>query len=177
MHKTETAVSHDRFAASSSLLALGLSANAQSGYKPEFFNATQWRTLVALCAHLQADSEQADARLPEFIDRHMLTPYAHGDRSNIVDPFDEQAQVQQGANLRDLLRDGLAVVDSYCTGHLGAGFAELAAGEQAQVVTAAEAGTLNPPAKEFIDLLRNESERSQYAHSLFDAYDDTPAVA
>ena len=82
-----------------------------------------------------------------------------------------------GRPLRDLLRDGLAVVDSYCTGHLGAGFAELAAGEQAQVVTAAEAGTLNPPAKEFIDLLRNESERSQYAHSLFDAYDDTPAVA
>ena len=45
------------------------------------------------------------------------------------------------------------------------------------LVTAAEAGTQNPPAKEFIDLLRNESERSQYAHSLFAAYDDTPAVA
>jgi len=174
MHKTETAVSHDRFAASASLFAL--SGNAQSGYKPEFFNATQWRTLVALCVHLQADGEQGDTRLPEFIDRHMLTPYAHGDRPNIVDPFDEQAQVQQGANLRDLLRDGLAVVDAYCTERLGVGFAELAASEQAQVVTAAEAGTLNPPAKEFIDLLRNESERSQYAHSLFAAY-DTPAVA
>jgi len=175
MHKTETAVSHASFAASSSVLALGLSGNAQSGYKPEFFNATQWRTLVALCLHLQADSEQADTRLPEFIDRHMLTPYAHGDRSNIVDPFDETAQVQQGANLRDLLRDGLAVVDAYCVDRLGVGFAELAAGEQAEVVSAAAAGTLNPPAKEFIELLRNESERSHYAHSLFAAY-DTPAV-
>ncbi|WP_295464280.1 gluconate 2-dehydrogenase subunit 3 family protein [uncultured Pseudomonas sp.] len=176
MHKTETAVSHELFAAPASLLALGLSGTVQSAYKPEFFNATQWRALVALCVHLQADSEQADTRLPEFIDRHMLTPYAHGDRLNVVDPFDEQAQVQQGANLRDLLRDGLAVLDAYCVERLGAGFADLAAGEQAEVVAAASAGTLNPPAKEFIDLLRNESERSQYAHSLFAAY-DTPAVA
>src|ERR1700744_2036409 len=67
-------------------------ANAAQGeYKPSFFNAAEWAFIQAACDQLiPADNigpSASQAGVPEFIDRHMQTPYASGDLWYMQGPF------------------------------------------------------------------------------------------
>ena len=55
--------------------------------------------------------------VPEFLDRHMQTPYAAGDIWYMQGPFVEAAPefgYQGRLPLRDILRVGIAAVDAHC---------------------------------------------------------------
>src|SRR6202795_2416227 len=53
---------------------------ATDEYQPTFFNAAEWAFVLAACDRLiPADNigpSAGEAGVPEFIDRHMQTPYA-----------------------------------------------------------------------------------------------------
>src|SRR5271170_2428473 len=64
-------------------------------YQPTFFNAPEWAFLLAACDRLiPADDigpSAGEAGVPEFIDRHMQTPYASGDIWYMQGPFIDAA--------------------------------------------------------------------------------------
>jgi gluconate 2-dehydrogenase gamma chain len=59
------------------------SSPAQGDYKPSFFSAAEWAFILAACDRLIPADDigpgALQAGVPEFIDRHMQTPYASGE--------------------------------------------------------------------------------------------------
>jgi gluconate 2-dehydrogenase gamma chain len=94
----------------------------RADYKPRFFDAKEWAFVNAAVDRLiPADSEgpgALEAGVPEFIDRQMDTPYAHGALWYMQGPFTQGAP-ELGYQLklvpRDLYRLGIASVNAYCT--------------------------------------------------------------
>jgi gluconate 2-dehydrogenase gamma chain len=64
-------------------------------YTPGFFNAAEWAFIVAASDRLippdNIGPSASQAGVPEFIDRHMQTPYASGDIWDMQGPFLEAA--------------------------------------------------------------------------------------
>ena len=92
----------------------GESPAAEAGYRAAFFNAAEWAFLLAACDRLiPADNigpSAGEAGVPEFIDRHMQTPYASGDIWYMQGPFVEAAPqfgYQGRLPVRDMLRVGI----------------------------------------------------------------------
>lgn len=145
-------------------------ARADAGpYKPRFFDAAEWAFMQAACDRLiPADAEgpgALEAGAPEFIDRQMETPYAHGATWYMQGPF-QQGAPELGYQLklvpRDIYRLGIAAVDRYSRTAYGKPFAELDAATRDTVLGALEAGKLelgDVPAKVFFgQLLQNTRE-------------------
>ncbi|CAI0892443.1 Gluconate 2-dehydrogenase subunit 3 precursor [Serratia quinivorans] len=73
-------------AAGSSILALDAKAAPAAGvadhYVPVYFNADEWRFLLAACDRLIPTDDNGpgavDQGVPVFIDRQMEAPYGHG---------------------------------------------------------------------------------------------------
>jgi gluconate 2-dehydrogenase gamma chain len=69
------------------------SSPAHGNYKPTFFTAAEWAFILAACDRLiPADNigpSASQAGVPEFIDRHMQTPYSSGDIWYMQGPFIE----------------------------------------------------------------------------------------
>lgn len=138
-------------------------------YKPLFFDATEWRFVNAACDRLiPADAEGPGALecgVPEFIDRQMETPYAHGALWYMQGPFREGVP-ELGYQLRlvprEVYRLGIAAVDGYCGKAYGKPFASLDAATRDTVLGALEAGKLeigDVPAQVFFgQLLQNTRE-------------------
>jgi gluconate 2-dehydrogenase gamma chain len=90
-------------------------------YKPRFFDAKEWAFVNAAVERLiPSDTEgpgAVEAGVPEFIDRQMDTPYAHGALWYMQGPF-KQGAPELGYQLklvpRDLYRLGIASVNAYC---------------------------------------------------------------
>jgi gluconate 2-dehydrogenase gamma chain len=119
-------------------------------YIPTFFNPDEWSFLVAACDRLIPADEHGpgavELGVPEFMDRHMQTPYASGDIWYLQGPFVEAASefgYQGRLALRDILRVGMHAVDTHCKANfVGKTFAQLDHSHQEALLRAAEAGTL-----------------------------------
>ncbi|HEY0202410.1 MAG TPA: gluconate 2-dehydrogenase subunit 3 family protein [Burkholderiaceae bacterium] len=122
---------------------------AAAPYKPVYFHPEEWAFVQAAVARLIPADDQGpgaiEAGVPEFIDRQMEGPFGHAALWYTQGPFVDSPPEfgYQGRMLpRDVYRAGIAATNAYCkTSHGGKLFAELAAPEQDQVLTALEAGT------------------------------------
>ena len=111
---------------------------AAADYQPAFFNAAEWAFILAACDRLiPADDigpSAGQAGVPEFIDRHMQTPYASGDIWYMQGPFLEAAPqfgYQGRLPVRDILRVGIKAIDAHCLAHFGGKtFAQLEPADQ-----------------------------------------------
>lgn len=120
-------------------------------YKPVFFSAEEWRFVVAACDRLIPHDDHGpgavELGVPEFLDRHMQTPYAAGDIWYMQGPFLEAAPefgYQGKLSLRDILRVGIRSLDAHCAREFsGRKFADLNANQQDSLLKSAEGGKLN----------------------------------
>jgi gluconate 2-dehydrogenase gamma chain len=146
------------------------SANTpRAEYKPRFFDAKEWAFVHAAVDRLiPADSEgpgAIEAGVPEFIDRQMDTPYAHGALWYMQAPF-KQGAPELGYQLklvpRDLYRLGIASVNAYCTKTYTKTFDALDAATRDTVLGALEKAGIDLPDVPsnvfFAQLLQNTRE-------------------
>ncbi|RDT00425.1 gluconate 2-dehydrogenase subunit 3 family protein, partial [Burkholderia contaminans] len=106
-----------------------------------------------------------ESGVPEFIDRRMETPYAHGATWYMQGPF-QQGVPELGYQLklvpRDIYRLGIAAVNRYCEKTHGKAFADLDAPTRDTVLGALEKGGAQiddvPPGVFFGQLLQNTRE-------------------
>jgi gluconate 2-dehydrogenase gamma chain len=145
----------------------------QGGYQPTFFNAAEWAFIQAACDRLiPADDmgpSASQAGVPEFIDRHMQTPYAAGDIWYMQGPFVEAAPqfgYQGRLPVRDILRVGIKAIDAHCAKQFGGKrFAQLEHQDQEALLKSAEAGKLeleDISAKEFFNQLLSETRMGYF---------------
>ncbi|WP_412556711.1 gluconate 2-dehydrogenase subunit 3 family protein [Xylophilus sp. GOD-11R] len=128
--------------------AVDIRAENATTYSPTFFNADEYRFLQAAVARLIPADDRGpgalEAGVPEFIDRQMQTAYGSGALWYMQGPFMTDLPREMGYQLklppRDIYRLGIAAADRWCAGKLGKRFAELAAAEQDQALTALEKG-------------------------------------
>jgi gluconate 2-dehydrogenase gamma chain len=126
------------------------STDSMSTYAPTFFTKAEWDFILAACDRLIPHDEHGPGAIelgvPEFLDRHMQTPYASGDIWYMQGPFLEASEkfgYQGRLALRDILRLGMKAVDGACAStHDGKLFAQLTAADQEVVLKAAEKGEL-----------------------------------
>jgi gluconate 2-dehydrogenase gamma chain len=148
-------------------------AAASGEYKPTFLNSAEWTFITAACDRLIPADDigpgALQAGVPEFIDRHMQTPYASGDIWYMQGPFIEAAPqfgYQGRLPVRDILRVGIKATDEYCRKkYSGKAFADLEHAEQETILKAAEAGKLeleNISAKEFFGQLLTETRMGYF---------------
>ncbi|HEV7815896.1 MAG TPA: gluconate 2-dehydrogenase subunit 3 family protein [Janthinobacterium sp.] len=124
-------------------------AGKANPYTPSFFNADEWRFLLAACDRLIPHDEHGpgavELGVPEFLDRHMQTSYASGDIWYMQGPFMEAAPefgYQGRLPLRDILRVGIKEMDAHSGKQFGKKFADLTAAQQDGLLKAAEGGKL-----------------------------------
>lgn len=123
---------------------------AAGGYQPTFFTAEEWAFLIAACDRLIPSDHvgpgAVELGVPEFLDRHMQTPYANGAIWYMQGPFLEAAPefgYQGRLNLREILRIGIKAFDGHCRqAFAGKVFAELSHAQQEDLLKAAEGGKL-----------------------------------
>jgi gluconate 2-dehydrogenase gamma chain len=126
------------------------SAAAQTAYRPGFFTADEWALIVAVCDRLIPSDEvgpgAVELGVPEFLDRHMQTPYASGAIWYMQGPFLEAAPefgYQGRLPLREILRIGIAEMNAHCRKAFGdKAFVQIGIAEQENVLKGAEAGSL-----------------------------------
>jgi gluconate 2-dehydrogenase gamma chain len=126
-------------------------AELTGSYQPTFFNPDEWAFVAAACDRLIPGDEHGpgavELGVPEFIDRHMQTPYASGDIWYMQGPFIEAAAqfgYQGRLSLRDILRVGVHAVDAHCRGNFGGkSFVQLEHTQQETLLKAAESGELH----------------------------------
>jgi gluconate 2-dehydrogenase gamma chain len=126
-------------------------AELTGSYQPTFFNPDEWAFVAAACDRLIPGDEHGpgavELGVPEFIDRHMQTPYASGDIWYMPGPFIEAAAqfgYQGRLSLRDILRVGVHAVDAHCRGNFGGkSFVQLEHTQQETLLKAAESGELH----------------------------------
>jgi gluconate 2-dehydrogenase gamma chain len=145
-----------------------------SAYAPTFFTPQEWAFLVAACDRLipsdQVGPGAVELGVPEFLDRHMQTPYANGGIWYMQGPFIEAAPefgYQGRLTLRDTLRVGIKAMDASCKkGFSGKTFAELSIAQQEDVLKSAESGKLvleDISSKLFFTNLLNEVRNGYFA--------------
>jgi len=147
---------------------------AQPAYVPSFFNAAEWKFLVAACDRLIPQDEigpgAVELGVPEFLDRHMQTPYAAGDIWYMQGPF-VQAPREFGYQgrlvLRDILRVGIRGVERHCAqAYSNRSFAELEHAQQEEVLKGLEGGHVQieeVPARDFFSYLLSEVRNGYFA--------------
>ncbi len=122
-------------------------------YQPAFFTESEWAFVQAACSRLIPKDEHGpgalEAGVPEFIDRHMQTPYASGAIWYMQGPFIEtkpEFGYQGKLDLKGIMRAGIADFDQYCKArHDGKSFAELDEATQIDLLKQAEGGKLDFP--------------------------------
>lgn len=143
-------------------------------YTPTFFTAAEWRFVNAACDRLIPHDEHGpgavESNVPQFLDRHMQTPYAAGDIWYMQGPFLKAAPefgYQGKLALRDILRVGIRAIDGYVTSqNPGKVFADLDKAKQEALLTAAEKGELkldDISAKLFFSNFLNEVRSGYFA--------------
>jgi len=143
-------------------------------YKPTFFTPEEWAFVIAACDRLIPSDHvgpgAVELGVPEFLDRHMQTPYANGGIWYMQGPFLEAAPefgYQGRLNLRETLRIGIKAMDANCKKTFsGKVFAELSQPQQEELLKAAEAGKLalqDISSKLFFTNLLNEVRNGYFA--------------
>lgn len=149
-------------------------------YRPEFFNAAEWAFIVAACDRLIPADETGpgavESGVPEFLDRHMQTPYAAGAIWYMQGPFLEAPSefgYQGKLPLRDIVRVGIGAVDAHCRAQFqGKTFAQLDHAQQETLLMAAEGGKLELDAissKLFFSNLLGEVKNGYFADPKYGA--------
>ncbi len=147
---------------------------AAAQYTPVFFNQEEWQFLHIACDLLIPHDEHGPGAIelgvPEFIDRHMQTPYAAGDIWYMHGPYQASSThfgYQGRLPLRDILRVGFRAIDEHCGwNYAGKKFIQLGSVPQSMVLTAAENGTLlldTVPDTVFFNCLLNEVRNGYFA--------------
>lgn len=143
-------------------------------YKPSFFTPQEWAFVVAACDRLipadHVGPGAVELGVPEFLDRHLQTPYANGAIWYMQGPFIEapaEFGYQGRLNLRELIRIGIKAMDASCQKQFaGKVFAELSHGDQEALLKAAEGGKLELDgisSKTFFSNLLNEVRNGYFA--------------
>jgi gluconate 2-dehydrogenase gamma chain len=138
-------------------------------YKPTFFTAREWTFVRSACERLIPNDDHGpgalEAGVPEFIDRQMNTPYAHGALWYMQGPFREAApELGRQSKLipREVYRLGISAVDAHCRTEFGKDFADLPSQQRDAVLSSLEKGKIElaqVPAKLFFgQLLQNTRE-------------------
>lgn len=167
-------------AAGSSILALDAKAAPAAGvsehYVPVYFNADEWRFLLAACDRLIPTDDNGpgavDQGVPVFIDRQMEAPYGHGGLWYMHPPFvpsPPQLGYQSKLTPRETYRIGIREVNAHCRRQFQKVFAELGHAEQEQLLTALEHGQLDSEAlsgKAFFDQLLTNTKEGYLADPL-----------
>ncbi|MEQ7922656.1 gluconate 2-dehydrogenase subunit 3 family protein [Xanthomonas sp. WHRI 1810A] len=119
-------------------------------YKPTFFTPEEWAFVFAACDRLIPSDHVGPGAMelgvPEFLDRHMQTPYANGGIWYMQGPFLDAAPefgYQGRLTLRELLRVGIKAFDASCKKSFsGKTFAQLTTAQQEDLLKSAESGKL-----------------------------------
>lgn len=149
-------------------------AQDSTPYQPAFFSAAEWAFVVAACDRLIPADDigpgAVESGVPEFLDRHMQTPYASGAIWYMQGPFLEAPSefgYQGRLALRDILKVGIAAMDAHCRRAFdGKGFAALTVEQQEQLLTQAQDGKLGLEEisdKVFFSNLLNEVKNGYFA--------------
>ncbi|KFE57939.1 gluconate 2-dehydrogenase subunit 3 family protein [Pseudomonas syringae] len=147
---------------------------AATDYKPTFFTPQEWAFLIAACDRLipsdQVGPGAVELGVPEFLDRHMQTPYANGGIWYMQGPFVEAAPefgYQGRLTLRETLRVGIKAFDASCVkAFSGKTFAQLSTAQQEELLKSAESGKLaleDISSKLFFTNLLNEVRNGYFA--------------
>lgn len=126
-------------------------AQSTSPYTPTFFNQDEWRFINASCDRLIPHDEHGpgavELGVPEFLDRHMQTPYANGDIWYTEGPYLDATPefgYQGRLVLKDILRTGMKAVDKYtATTYQGKKFADLDTKTQDDILKGMESGKIH----------------------------------
>ena len=126
------------------------SVPAASNYTPSFFNKDEWAFLTAACNRLIPSDEHGpgavELGVPEFLDRHMQTPYATGNVWYTQGPYLEASAsfgYQGRLVLRDIIREGIKAMDAASKAQFdNKSFTALAAEQQDALLKDAETGKL-----------------------------------
>lgn len=132
-------------------------------YVPVFLSKNEWAFVTAASDRLIPSDDEGPgavaAGVPEFIDRQMQTPYAHGALWYMQGPF-QQAAPEFGYQMklvpRDILRLGIANIDRVCQKRFDTNFAELDSLRQDTMLSSLENGSQaldDIPAKTFFSFL------------------------
>jgi gluconate 2-dehydrogenase gamma chain len=121
---------------------------AVPAFTPRYFTAAEWAFINAATAHLIPEDEMGpgavECGIPEFIDRQMETPYAHGALWYMQGPFlpdvAPEFGYQQRLTPRDIYRSGIKACDDACQKTYGKPFAALDTDSQVKVLRQLEAG-------------------------------------
>ncbi|MHA6139509.1 gluconate 2-dehydrogenase subunit 3 family protein [Pseudomonas mohnii] len=139
-------------------------------YTPHFFSEVEWSFVNAATAQLIPDDEIGPGAIacgvPEFIDRQMDTPYAHGALWYMQGPFltDLPAELgyQQKLTPRDIYHFGIKACNEWCSKTKGKAFSNLSDEEKVKALHELEADAV--PMDEmksslfFSQLLKNTKE-------------------
>ncbi|MET0290626.1 MAG: gluconate 2-dehydrogenase subunit 3 family protein [Pseudoxanthomonas sp.] len=143
-------------------------------YRPSFFSEPQWAFVIAACDRLIPHDEigpgAVESGVPEFLDRHMQTPYANGAIWYMQGPFLEapaEFGYQGKLPLRDILRVGIGAMDAHCRQAFdGKTFAQLEHAQQEALLKGAQDGKLELEgisSKVFFSNLLNEVKNGYFA--------------
>lgn len=146
-------------------------------YQPTFFKPLEWAFLLAACDRLIPADDigpgALESGVPEFIDRHMQTPYASGDIWYRQGPFIDSPSefgYQGRLALREIIQIGIAAIDKYCLAEFsGKRFSDLTAEQQTDILKAAEGGKLeleDISAKLFFSQLLAETRNGYFSDPL-----------
>ncbi|MFJ4348949.1 gluconate 2-dehydrogenase subunit 3 family protein [Pseudomonas sp. NPDC089401] len=147
-------------------------------YHPTFFTDSEWAFVQAACAVLIPEDEEGPGALtagvPEFLDRQMETPYAHGRLWYMQAPFITDQPAELGYQLklvpRELYRLGIADLDAACLKQFGKPFAQLADSVQIEVMKQLESGKFalaRVPAGSFFALLLKNVKEGYFADPMY----------
>jgi len=130
--------------------APGAAEGKPDPYTPKFFNAKEWKFVIAsvdrLIPHDEHGPGAVELGVPEFLDRHMQTPYAAGNIWYMQGPFLEATPefgYQGKLALKDIIKVGINAVDAHCVASFsGKAFADLDVAMQETVLKDLEGGKI-----------------------------------
>ena len=127
----------------------GQAGQTGAGVWGSFFSPIERDFLIAFCDRLIPDSAFGPGAIrtgvPQFIDRHMASPYARGELWYRQGPFCEAPRLlgyQGPLTLCEILREGIRASDEYCQRSFGRRFPELSLPERETVMRQLEDGEI-----------------------------------
>lgn len=147
-------------------------------YKPVFFNADEWKFILAACDRLiPAEGEgpgALESNVPVFIDLQLAGDFGKAADWYMEPPFHEDVSPLFGYQLKltpaEVYRQAIAQVDIYAKKELGGIFADLKAEQQDQLLTSLQKGEIEldgVPAKQFFDFLLQNTKEGYFADPIY----------
>jgi len=130
--------------------AISIPPPRSDSYTPRYFTDDEWRFIHAAAAQLIPADElgpsAVECGIPEYIDRQMQTPYAHGALWFMQGPFvtglGPELGYQQKYTPREIYRLGIEACNAWCKAQLGQPFDKLDQGSQIKLLQQLEADTM-----------------------------------